>query len=106
VRALTVGVATLAERVNRERLPREPINLKDPALTDPFNGRPLLWRVAMDGSELSIWSVGEDRRDDKGSSEWAKQAPVDVTVHFGLSAPASPVKTAAKRTRASEKAAQ
>lgn len=97
IRALTVGLATLAERVNRERLPREPINLMDPALADPFNGRPLLWRVANDGGELTIWSVGEDRRDDKGSSEWAKQAPLDVTVHFSLSAPAAPAKTA-KRT--------
>jgi len=99
VRVLTVGLATLAERVNRERLPREPINLKDPALADPFNGRPLLWRVASDGSELSIWSVGEDRRDDKGSSEWAKQAPIDVTVHFGLAALAPPVKTAKRSLR-------
>lgn len=98
IRVLTVGLATLAERVNRERLPREPINLKDPALADPFNGRPLLWRVASDGGELSIWSVGEDLRDDKGSSEWAKQAPLDVTIHFSLSAPAAPPKTA-KRPR-------
>lgn len=106
LRVMTVGLATLAERVNRERLPREPINLKDPALADPFNGRPLLWHVALDGGELSIWSVGEDRRDDKGSSEWAAQAPVDVTVHFGLAAPAAAPKVAAKRGPKSEKAAQ
>ena len=87
LRVLTVGLATLAERANRERLPREPINLKDQALVDPFNGRPLLWRVATDGGELTIWSVGEDRRDDKGVSEWTPQAPVDVAVHFSLAVP-------------------
>jgi hypothetical protein len=101
LRVLTVGVATLAERVNRDRLPREPINLKDPALADPFNGRPLLWRVATDGGELTIWSVGEDRRDDKGSSEWAPQAPLDIVVHFGLTAPAAP-KVAARLKKAAQ----
>jgi hypothetical protein len=54
-----------------------------------------LWRVATDGGELSIWSVGEDRRDDKGSSEWTPQAPLDVVVHFGLAAPA-PTKVATR----------
>lgn len=86
LRVLTVGFATLAERENRQRMPREPLNLADPALRDPFNGRPLNWRVAQDGSELTVWSMGEDRRDDKGSAEWAAQAPLDVTVHFPLSA--------------------
>lgn len=90
VRVLTVGLASLAEAAIRERLPREPVSLKDPVLRDPFNGRPLSFRVAADGGELTIWSVGEDRRDDKGSSEWTEQAPIDVTVRFGLGAPAKP----------------
>jgi hypothetical protein len=107
VRALTVGLATLAEKVNRDRLPREPINLNDPALCDPFTGRALHWRVAHDASELSIWSVGEDRRDDKGSTSWTSQAPIDVTIHFGLTAPvlAAKAPNTAKKLR-SEKAAQ
>jgi hypothetical protein len=95
LRVLTVGFATLAERSNRERMPREPLNLADPALRDPFNGRPLNWRVSQDGGELTIWSMGEDRRDDKGSSEWSAQAPIDVTVHF----PLAPVSRAKERGR-------
>jgi len=101
VRALTVGLATLAERVNRERLPREPINLNDPALSDPFTGRPLLWRVTQDGSELSIWSVGEDRRDDKGASGWTAQAPIDVTLHFALGGPVLSAKAPAGKAQRS-----
>jgi hypothetical protein len=97
VRVLTVGFATLAERENRQRMPREPLNLTDPVLRDPFNGRPLAWRIAHDGGELTIWSVGEDRRDDKGSSEWTEQAPIDIRVHFPLRAPE---KQAAKTARA------
>jgi len=84
VRLLAVGLATLSERLRRERMPREPMNLNEAALRDPFNGQPFKWRIAQDGSELSLWSVGEDRRDDKGSSEWAAQAPIDVVVHFKL----------------------
>jgi hypothetical protein len=84
VRALTVGVATLAERARRGRLPREPSGLRDPALCDPFNGQPLHFRVTQDLDELAIWSVGEDLRDDKGSKDWSIQAPVDVVVRFAL----------------------
>ena len=77
--------------------PRFDLHLADPAMRDPFNGRPLNFRMAQDGGELTLWSVGEDRRDDKGSSEWTAQAPIDVTVHFPLVAPA--VETAKARTR-------
>lgn len=98
LRILTVGMATLAERANRGRLPREPVSLQDPALVDPFNGRALSFRVASDGGELAIWSVGEDRRDDKGTTEWAAQAPVDVTVNFSLAAPQL-AKAPAKKAR-------
>jgi hypothetical protein len=84
LRALTVGVATLAERARQKRTPREPVSLSETSLRDPFNGQPLKWRMSQEGRELSIWSVGEDRRDDKGSSDWASQAPLDVVVHFRL----------------------
>jgi len=84
VRAAAVGLATLAERVRRKRMPREPINLDDPALHDPFNGQQLKWRSSADAAELTLWSIGEDRRDDKGSSEWTPQAPRDVVLHFKL----------------------
>jgi hypothetical protein len=82
VRAAAVGLATLAERTRRKRMPREPINLSDAALRDPYNGQPLKWRLSADASELTLWSLGEDRRDDKGSSEWTAQAPRDVVVYF------------------------
>jgi len=84
LRTLSVGVATLAERSRRGRAPREPVTLSEPALVDPYNGQPLKWRITQDGTELSIWSVGEDRRDDKGTSDWTTQAPIDVVVHFRL----------------------
>lgn len=93
LRALTVGLATVTERARRKRLPDEPVSLKEPALRDPFNARPLKWRVAQDGGELAIWSVGEDRRDDKGSSDWTAQAPIDVVVHFRLPPLAEPAST-------------
>jgi hypothetical protein len=100
LRELTVGMATLAERVRRQRLPREPVGLGDEALRDPYNGQPLKWRVPQDGTELTLWSVGEDRRDDRGSNEWTSQAPLDVVVHFRLRTPAppdEPLKQAARR---------
>jgi hypothetical protein len=84
VRLLTVGFATLAERARSHRTPREPVSLNEPAMRDPFNAQALKWRLAQDGRELTLWSVGEDRRDDKGSSDWAAQAPIDVVVHFKL----------------------
>lgn len=86
VRIMAVGTSTLAERARRKKLPREPSSLAEPSLRDPYNGQPLKWRIAQDGSELSLWSVGEDRRDDKGSGEWAAEAPLDVVVHFRLRA--------------------
>jgi hypothetical protein len=84
LRTLTVGTSTLAERMRRKKLPREPMGLDEPSLRDPYNGQPLKWRLTQDGSELSVWSVGEDLRDDKGASEWGEQAPLDVVVHFRL----------------------
>jgi hypothetical protein len=84
LRSMAVGTATLAERIRRKKLPREPISVNEPSLRDPYNGQALKWRVAQDGSELTLWSVGEDRRDDKGSSEWTSEAPLDVVVHFRL----------------------
>lgn len=94
LRAMAVGTGTLAERMRRKKLPHEPIGLEEPSLRDPYNGQPLKWRIAQDGSELSVWSVGEDRRDDKGASEWGPQAPLDVVVHFRLRSlePSEPVK--------------
>jgi hypothetical protein len=97
VRALTVGLETLAERVRRKRMPREPIDLSDAELRDPYNAQPLKWRLPAEGSELTVWSVGEDRRDDKGSSEWTAQAPRDVVVHFKVSPLEEPTATATKR---------
>jgi hypothetical protein len=79
-----VGVATLADRARRGRTPRDPVSLTEAALVDPYNGQPLKWRLAQEGGEFSIWSVGEDRRDDKGTSEWSAQAPIDVVVRFRL----------------------
>jgi hypothetical protein len=90
LRALTVGLGTLAERARRKKIPREPTGLADPTLRDPFNGSPLKWRITGEGIELAVWSVGEDRRDDKGSSDWTSQAPVDVVVHFSLRLPTEP----------------
>jgi hypothetical protein len=102
VRALAVGVSTMAERARRKKLPREPTNLGDPAFRDPFNATPLKWRINLDGSELTVWSVGENLRDDKGSGDWMPQAPVDVVVHFQL----GPVEAAApRRTTATARAA-
>jgi hypothetical protein len=84
LRVLTVGLGTLADRATRQRMPREPTALSEPTLCDPFNGRQLKWSLAQDGSELAVWSIGEDRRDDKGADRWTAQAPVDVVVHFRL----------------------
>jgi hypothetical protein len=87
IRELAVGMATKGERMRRQRTPREPVQLQDPVLCDPFTGHALKWRLSADGTELSLWSVGEDRRDDKASSDWTSQAPVDVVVHMRLKAP-------------------
>ncbi|MFI5307114.1 MAG: hypothetical protein ACHQ53_07175, partial [Polyangiales bacterium] len=59
LRALSVGLATLAERARRQRMPHEPPGLNEPALRDPFTGQAFKWRAAQDGNELSVWSVGE-----------------------------------------------
>jgi hypothetical protein len=97
IRVMTLGMATLAERARHDKLPHEPPGLDDAVLRDPFNGQALKWRVGQDGAELSVWSVGEDRRDDKGSSEWAMQAPLDVVVHFPLRAAEAPKRRRGRR---------
>jgi hypothetical protein len=84
LRALAVGLGTVAERSLRGRLPSEPIGLRNPALRDPYRGQPLNYRVADDGHELTLWSVGEDLRDDRGTDAWGPSAPRDVTVHLPL----------------------
>jgi hypothetical protein len=99
VRVMAVGTATLTERIRRKKLPREPVSLNEPSLRDPYNGQPLKWRVAQDGSELTLWSVGEDRRDDKGSGDWSAEAPLDVVVHFRLR-PLDPPETTKRGGRA------
>jgi hypothetical protein len=87
LRELAIGLATKAERMRRARTPREPLLLQEPELRDPFTGEPFKWRLSQDGAELTLWSVGEDRRDDKGASDWSAQAPVDVVVHVPLRTP-------------------
>ncbi|MGD8861153.1 MAG: hypothetical protein PVI30_14190 [Myxococcales bacterium] len=99
IRVMTLGMATLAERARHDKLPHEPPGLDDAVLRDPFNGQALKWRVSQGGSELSVWSVGEDRRDDKGSSEWAMQAPLDVVVHFPLQSGEAAANRRARRRR-------
>lgn len=98
VRCLAVGVATLSDRARTGKLPREPLGFKDPTLRDPFSGRNLNWRVTQDGTDLAVWSVGENMRDDFGTDEWSGQAPLDVTVHFTL-AVAEELTAAAERGR-------
>jgi hypothetical protein len=84
LRMLSIGVSTLAERAYRGTLPAQPTGLRDPAFTDPFRGQPFNYHVATNGAELTLWSVGEDFRDDMGSDEWSDAAPRDVTLHFPL----------------------
>ena len=103
LRILTVGLATLGERARYGRLPSEPAGLGDRALRDPYNGQALHWRLSQDADELSIWSVGEDRRDDKGARDWADQAPIDVVVHFALVSTKPEPKKADRRRRHSRK---
>jgi hypothetical protein len=86
LRMLTIGLSTLAERAYRGALPPQPSGLRDAALADPFRGQPFNYRVAANGSELTLWSVGEDYRDDAGSDEWRGPTPRDVTLHFALAA--------------------
>lgn len=82
LRDLTVGVATLADRAYRGKLPTDAVGAREPELCDPFFGKPLGYRIGSDGTEFVVWSVGEDLHDGNGSDEWADAAPLDVTVHF------------------------
>jgi len=84
LRMLSIGLSTLAERAYRGSLPPQPSGLRDSGLADPFRGQPFNYRVAANGSELTLWSVGEDYRDDAGSDDWNGPAPRDVTLHFAL----------------------
>jgi hypothetical protein len=84
VRMLGIGVTTLAERAYRGTLPSTPTGLRDPALSDPYRGQPFNFRVTDAHPELTLWSVGEDYRDDGGSDEWVGRVPRDVTLHFPL----------------------
>lgn len=88
IRASAITVATALEYKRRGKIPRQPVGLGDPALRDPYSGHDMRWRVSDDGSELAVWSVGEDVRDDGGSDEWALQAPLDVVVRIDLKRPA------------------
>jgi hypothetical protein len=84
VRMLAVGVATLAERAYRGKLPDQPATLHDPALIDPFRGGPLGFRLNVAASELTLWAVGEDHHDDGGASDYRDAAPIDVVTRFAL----------------------
>jgi hypothetical protein len=84
VRMLVIGLSALAERAYRGSLPAQPASLSDAALRDPFRGQPFHYRVAFNGSEFALWSVGTDYRDDAGSEEWTETGPRDVTLHFPL----------------------
>ncbi|HKP63229.1 MAG TPA: hypothetical protein VJV78_41110 [Polyangiales bacterium] len=90
LRMLTIGLATLADRAYRGKLPPRPTTLEEPSLADPYRGAAFNYRVADNGSELTLWSIGEDYKDDGGSSEWTDSAPVDVVVHFTLTKPNAP----------------
>ena len=84
VRMLAVGLATLAERAYRGSLPAVPTGLREPELADPFRGKPFNYHVAINASEFTLWSVGEDFRDEGGSEEWSGAAPRDIALHFPL----------------------
>lgn len=84
LRMLCVAVSTLAERAYRGTLPSQPSALRDEALRDPFRGQPFRYRIAPNGVEFSLWSVGADLRDDDGSDEWTEAGPRDVTLHVAL----------------------
>jgi hypothetical protein len=84
VRMLAIGTATLADKTYRGKLPTRPSNLEEPELADPYRGGTFNWRIADNGSELTLWSIGEDYKDDDGSAEWGDAAPVDVVVRFAL----------------------
>jgi hypothetical protein len=91
LRMLAVGLATLADRLYRGKLPSSPAMLDEPGLEDPFRGGPLSYRIGTGpAAELSLWAVGEDRNDDGGSSEWRAEAPVDVVLRFALNRPPTP----------------
>lgn len=84
VRMLAVGMATLAERAYRGRLPERPATLNDPGLVDPYRGGPFGFRLNAGASELTLWAVGEDHHDDGGTADYRDAAPIDVVTRFAL----------------------
>jgi hypothetical protein len=84
LRMLAIGVATLADKAYRGKLSSRPSNIDEPELADPYRGGTFNWRFAESGAELTLWSIGEDYKDDGGSSEWTDAAPVDIVVRFPL----------------------
>jgi hypothetical protein len=65
-------------------LPSRPSNIDEPELADPYRGGTFNWRFSENGAELTLWSIGEDYKDDGGSSDWTDAAPVDIVVRFAL----------------------
>jgi hypothetical protein len=85
VRMLAIGVTTLAERAYRGILPGAPAALREAALSDPYRNQAFNYHISQgNNAELTLWSVGEDFRDDGGSDEWNGSASRDVTLHFPL----------------------
>jgi hypothetical protein len=84
LRMLAIGVATLADKAYKGKLPARPSNLDELELADPYRGGMFNWRFAQNGTELTLWSIGEDYKDDGGSSDWTDAAPVDIVMRFPL----------------------
>lgn len=88
IRAMALGLATLAARSVEGALPERPPGLESPGLADPFTGQPMRFRVEADA--LVVWSVGEDGVDDQGAHAFDSDTPPDVSVRFPLSPPPRP----------------
>lgn len=84
VRILCVALTALAERAYRGNIPLDPAALQEAALVDPYQGQRLRYRVSQNGADLTLWAVGPDMRDDRGSDEWGEAGPKDITVHVAL----------------------
>jgi hypothetical protein len=84
LRMLAIGVATLADKAYKGKLPTRPSNLDEIELADPYRGGMFNWQFGQNGADLTLWSIGEDYKDDGGSSEWTDAAPVDIVLRFAL----------------------
>ena len=95
LRALAVGMATVAERAYGEASYRRTGRSARGALCDPYSGKALKFRLRQMATN---WRCGRSARTcaTTGSDEWGPTAPVDVTLHFALEAAIEPI---AKRTR-------